>query len=241
MKKIAFCFLTYENISKPELWNNFFFNKNSKCNIYIHNKYPFIDNNYHFEKYCIDNCVETKYAHISLIKATTELFKNAMADSENEYFVLLSESCIPLYNFDYIYNIIQEMNTNIIQSVCNNNMERFNDLTNQNFFNKNNFAKQNACMILNRSTANFFIKNDFTYLFSDNFYAPDEHYFVNLLNKYNIPYVNSNINYSYWEWNHTGRPKTYYQLTYDEIKDVKSNGFLFMRKINKDCILPHYF
>jgi hypothetical protein len=241
MTKIAFCFLTYENVSQPTLWHNFFNNKQDKYNMYIHNKHPFIDNSYHFEHKCIDNCIETKYSHISVVKATLELFKKALLNPENQYFVLLSETCIPLHNFEHIYSRIQAINTNIIQVTQNNNMERFNDLTDPNFFDKNNFAKHNPCLILNRQTAEFFVNNDFTYLFNDNFYAPDEHYFVNLCNKFSIPYINSNINYSHWEWNHEGRPKTYYSITNEEINNIKSNGFLFMRKIAKECNVPLYF
>jgi len=241
MTKVAFCFLTYDNLSQPTLWNNFFSNKQDKYNIYIHNKLPFVDETYHFEKYCIDSCVKTKYAHISVVKATFELFKKALLDPENQYFILLSETCIPLYNFDHIYSRIQEINTNIIQSGYNNSMERFIDLTDENFFDKNNFVKQNPCLILNRQTVEFFINNDFTYLFNDKFYAPDEHYFVNLCNKFNINYVNSNINYANWEFNHQGRPKTYNELTIEEVIHKRTEGFMFMRKISKECIVPWYF
>jgi len=241
MSKIAFCFLTYENFSQPALWNNFFSNKQDKYNIYIHNKLPFIDYVYHNEKYCIDNCIATQYAHISVVKATIELFKKALLDPENKYFVLLSESCIPLYNFDDIYSMIQTKNTNIIDVVNNTNMERFNDLNYDNFFDKNNFAKQKPCTILNRTTAELFAYTDFTYLFNDNFYAPDEHYFINLCNKFSIPYLNSHINYSHWEWNHQGRPKTYNELTIEEVNHLKSQNYMFMRKIGKNCIVPLYF
>jgi hypothetical protein len=241
MTKIAFCFLTYENLSQSTLWNNFFDNKQDKYNIYIHNKLPFVDENYHFEKYCIDNCIETKYAHTSVVKATFELFKKALLDPENEYFILLSETCIPLYNFDHVYNRINAINNNIIPTGNNNNMERFNDLTDDNFFDKNNFKKQSPCMILNRSTTEFFVNNDYTHLFSDNFYAPDEHYFVNLCNKFKIQYVNSEINYAHWECNHEGRPKTYYELSIEEVMSIRTKGFMFMRKISKECDVPWYF
>jgi hypothetical protein len=67
------------------------------------------------------------------------------------------------------------------------------------------------------------------------------HYFINLCNKFNIPYVDANINYSYWEYNNKGRPKLYYNITNEEINAIKSDTFLFMRKIAKECNLPEYF
>lgn len=232
---IAFCFLTYDNLSQPTLWNKFFSNKQDKCNIYIHNKFSFIDDTYHFEKYCIENRIETKYAHILLVKAYIELLKTAFLKHENQYFVFLSGSCIPLYDFDSIYNSIKSRNSNIIDVCYNNNPERFKDLNDANFFDKNIFAKQSQFIILNRRTVEFFINNDFTYLFSDNFYSPEEHFFINLCNKFSIPYVKSVINYSKWELNHQGRPKTYYELTNEEVNQIRSEGYIFMRKISKEC------
>jgi hypothetical protein len=37
--KLAFCFLTINDINNPNIWNNFFID-NSRYNIYIHSKNP---------------------------------------------------------------------------------------------------------------------------------------------------------------------------------------------------------
>lgn len=109
-EKIALCFLTYDNLSQPKLWENFI---NTKYNIYIHNKYKFTGV---FEQYCINNKVETKWGHISLIKATLNLFKEAFQTDENKFFVLLSDKCIPLYNPDVLHKKITEINDNMLNS-----------------------------------------------------------------------------------------------------------------------------
>ena len=136
MSKIALCFLTYENLSQPKLWANIFNNYKDKLNVYIHNKNDFVDNVYGLHKYCIDknNRVETVYARKSLVKASLSLFKEAFIDESNKYFILLSDKCIPLYNFDYIYNKIYEMNSNIIFNRLHENMERYKEITDKNFF-----------------------------------------------------------------------------------------------------------
>ena len=46
---IALCFLTYDNLAQPKIWQHF---DNSQYNIYIHNKNNFTG---YFEKYCIKN------------------------------------------------------------------------------------------------------------------------------------------------------------------------------------------
>ena len=61
MKKIALCFLTYDNLSQPKLWNQF--RLNNKFNIYIHNKTKF-NCKYNFHKYCISKIIKTKWGDI---------------------------------------------------------------------------------------------------------------------------------------------------------------------------------
>lgn len=76
MKKIAFCFLIYDKINLEELWNIFFKNvDNNKYNIYIH--YKTDKPLQYFEKYKLKECIETKYADVSLIHAHNLLLKQA--------------------------------------------------------------------------------------------------------------------------------------------------------------------
>ena len=239
MGKRALCFLTYSNLSQPKLWHKIFNDNKEKLNVYIHNKNEFNDNEFGMHNYCIRNTKSTHYAHISLIKATLQLFKEAFENDENEFFILLSESCIPLYNFQYIYDKIFAINSNIFSSENNNSVERFEYLTDPSFFDRSNFSKQSACLILKRNTLKFFLDNDYTYLFSDTFYAPDEHYFINLCNKFGILYDKRHLNYANWS-SGGARPNTYYHLTNEMISDIitENPSCFFMRKIHKDCVLP---
>lgn len=45
---------------------------------------------------------------MSMCDAERRLVANALLDIKNEWFVLLSESCIPLYNFSFIYHYIRK-------------------------------------------------------------------------------------------------------------------------------------
>lgn len=239
IKKIALCFLTYDNLSQPKLWKNFI---NPKYNIYIHNKYDFTGE---FQKYCIDNKVETKWGNISLIKASLNLFKEAFKNKENKYFILLSDKCIPLYSPDNMYNKIKKLNNNlIITSDLNRN--RYNLLADKTFFNENTFMKQSQWMLLKRKTVKFFINNNYTHIFGDNFDVPDEHYFINIILKFNIPYINKKITYINWKdesdlTKYRKFPKTYSKLTNEDIKNILKTNSLFMRKIGPECTLPSYF
>ena len=74
--KIAFCFLVYDNIVNEELWKIFFDNVNTnKYHIYIH--YKVNKPLKYFNRYKITNCINTKYADISIVHAHNLLFKHA--------------------------------------------------------------------------------------------------------------------------------------------------------------------
>lgn len=250
MKKIALCFLTYKNLTQPKLWADIFNNYKDKLNVYIHNKFDFIDNEYGLHKYCIDknNRVETMHAHKSLVKASLSLFKEAFIDESNDFFILLSDKCIPLYNFDYICNKIYEMNSNVIFNRLRENMERYNYLNDTTFFLEDEFSKDDQWFIIKRNTLKFVLKYDYLHLYSDYFYAVDEHYFGNIFNKFKISYINKQITYVNWKEisdsiYDRNYPKTYELLTNEVVDKIKTDypDCLFMRKISDKCILPSYY
>ena len=112
MSKISLCFLTYGNLSQPKLWNDIIETYKDKYNVYIHNKMDF-KCQYNLNKYIIDNTILTIYGDISLVKATLVLFKEAFNNIENEYFILLSDKCIPIRDMDYIYKYCFDKNSTI--------------------------------------------------------------------------------------------------------------------------------
>jgi hypothetical protein len=246
MVKIALCFLTYENLSKPYLWSSIIENNKEKLTVYIHNKIKFTDEKFKLHKYCIKNTIDTKWGDISLVRASILLFKEAFLNEDNDFFILLSDKCIPLYNFEFIYNTILEKKNNIISSE-HENLNKYN-LTNKEFLHFKHFNRQSQWMVLNRQTVKFFIENDFTNIF-EKIFAPDEHYFISICNKFNITYKNDLITYVNWkdksdEYNiNRGSPKTYIELTKDMCNNIKkqSNNYLFIRKISKNCALDSYY
>lgn len=49
---------------------------------------------------------DVRWGTVTLVDAERRLLGNALLDFSNERFVLLSESCIPIYNFPIIYNYL---------------------------------------------------------------------------------------------------------------------------------------
>ncbi|KAG6538941.1 hypothetical protein ZIOFF_004093 [Zingiber officinale] len=58
--------------------------------------------------------VIVEWGEASMIEAERILLRNAIKDSFNERFLFLSDSCIPLYNFSYIYKYIMSTTTSFI-------------------------------------------------------------------------------------------------------------------------------
>lgn len=112
-KKIAFCFLIYDKINHENLWKAFLKNiDSSKYNIYIHYKenkqLSFFNNNK------LNNTVPTKWCGDSLVEAQLLLLDEAIKDLDNTHFIFVSNSCLPVKSFNYIYN-----NLNIDKSYFN--------------------------------------------------------------------------------------------------------------------------
>ena len=50
--------------------------------------------------------IQTKWCDISIVKVQNLILKNALKDTNNQHFIWLSQACIPLKAFGYIYNYL---------------------------------------------------------------------------------------------------------------------------------------
>ena len=241
---IAFCFLVYDSIIRSELWNMFFKDiDNEKYIVYIHPKNNNICN-YTFNYKIINNKVNTlSKDHITIVKATIQLFKEAYLYNKNiTHFIFLSQSCIPLYNFDTIYEITQKFNNSIISYIDNNKKERYYQLHNniKKHIKYINFVKQQPNMILIKNDVVDLLNNDFTIYFN-NMQCPDEHYFINiLLNVLKKKIIKHQINFCNYDLNKT-QALEFKLIDKILIDKIRSHGFLFMRKLNKDSFIDYNY
>ncbi|KAL2544963.1 Core-2/I-branching beta-1 [Forsythia ovata] len=107
--KIAFMFLTKGPLPLAPLWERFFKGHEGLYSIYFHSLPSFqadFPSSSVFYKRQIPSQV-AEWGKMSMCDAERRLLANALLDISNEWFVLLSESCIPLYNFSIIYNYIK--------------------------------------------------------------------------------------------------------------------------------------
>ncbi|GKU93731.1 hypothetical protein SLEP1_g7300 [Rubroshorea leprosula] len=107
--KIAFLFLTNTDLYFAPLWERFFRNQSkSLYNIYVHADPTVKITRPHggvFDNRFIPNAKRTFRASPTLISATRRLLATALLDDPaNAYFAVLSQYCIPLHSFRYVYH-----------------------------------------------------------------------------------------------------------------------------------------
>ena len=123
-KKIAFCFLIYDKINHENLWNTFLQNiDTTKYNIYIHFKQDKELKLFNDKK--LNKTVPTEWCGESLVEAQLLLLNEAIKDQDNEHFIFISNSCLPVKSFNYIYQKLDSDKSYF--NVASSNITQFNE------------------------------------------------------------------------------------------------------------------
>ncbi|KAG5594320.1 hypothetical protein H5410_035552 [Solanum commersonii] len=104
--KIAFMFLIPGALPFEKLWDRFFQGHEGKFSVYVHASK---DKPVHFSRYFVNREIRSDkvvWGKISMVDAERRLLAYALKETDNQHFVLLSDSCIPLRDFDYVYNYL---------------------------------------------------------------------------------------------------------------------------------------
>ena len=251
-KKIAFCFLIYEEINHEDLWYQFFKNiDKNKYNIYIHYK---VDNPLkYFQSYKLKNTIETCWGCLSIVEAQNLILKEALKDEMNQHFVWLSDSCIPIKSFDYIYNYLDTNKSYFNISPDSQVFPRANNVLK--YINKKKIKKASMPSIINKKHAELFVNNDenISNWFKD-INNVDEIVYITLLyhnNLQNELVLTPNIatgaiiftgwadmsNYKHFDKSKLSKnqPNSYDYICPEELDYLVKSKSLFARKFNKKC------
>lgn len=162
INKLGFCFLIYDKIIHEDLWYEFFKNiDKSKYEIFIYFK---TDSPLkHFEKFklknCLEpksNCVETSWGDYKISLAQNIMMKKGI--NKCSHFILLSGSCIPLKNFDYIYKNLDYNFSYFNKAPDEQSFPRCNHVLN--FIDLKYIKKANNNSIINNKHARIIIDNE---------------------------------------------------------------------------------
>ncbi|XP_020688352.2 glycosyltransferase BC10-like [Dendrobium catenatum] len=137
--------------------------------------------------WALQSSTVTEWGNISLCDAEKRLLANALLDLSNEWFILLSETCIPLYNFSIIYTYLKGSNHSFVESFddpsphargrYNPEMAPLIDIS--------QWRKGSQWFEVDRTVATHMVQDTMYYLAFKVFCKPpcyvDEHYFPTLL------------------------------------------------------------
>ncbi|CAA3026537.1 Glycosyl transferase [Olea europaea subsp. europaea] len=235
--KIAFMFLTRGPLPMAPLWDKFFKENEKLYSIYIHSLpsyHPDFPTSSVFYGRQIPSQV-AEWGRMSMCDGERRLLANALLDISNEWFVLLSEACIPLQNFSIVYRYISRSRFSFIGAFdesgpygrgrYNENMSPEVNLT--------EWRKGSQWFELSRKLAVDIVQDSVYYPKFEQFCRPacyvDEHYFPTMLS-IQSPHLLANRSLTWVDWSRGGaHPATFGKA------DLNEN---FFKKISegKPCI-----
>ncbi|XP_024539060.1 uncharacterized protein LOC9653762 [Selaginella moellendorffii] len=130
--KLAFLFLARNRMPLDFLWQRFFEGaKDHEFSVYIHARPGFVYNKettdcIYFYNRQLPNSILVEWGEASMIEAERLLLAKAFEDSSNERFLLLSESCVPLYSFTFIYEYLMASPKSFVDSFRDRKENRYN-------------------------------------------------------------------------------------------------------------------
>ncbi|XP_066329407.1 glycosyltransferase BC10-like [Miscanthus floridulus] len=116
--KVAFMFLTRGPLPLAPLWERFFRGHEGRYSIYVH-ALPSYHANFTSESVFYRRQIPSKVAEwgqMTMCDAERRLLANALLDISNEWFVLVSESCIPIFDFNTTYRYFQNSNRSFLMA-----------------------------------------------------------------------------------------------------------------------------
>ncbi|XP_011072929.1 uncharacterized protein LOC105158025 [Sesamum indicum] len=250
--KIAFMFLTKGDLPMAPLWERFFKGHEGLYSIYVHSQ-P--SHNITTPKTSVFYrrqipSKEVAWGEFNMVEAERRLLANALLDFANQRFILLSEACIPLFNFNTIYNYLTRSTTSFIESYdqwgpvgrgrYNKNMEPHVTL--------DQWRKGAQWFEVNRELAVEVVSDQKYYNLFKEYCKPecysDEHYLPTFVTM-KFPWMNGNRTLTWVDWSKGGPHPTQFlrsDVTVDRLKRMRTgttclyNGkptnicFLFARK-----------
>lgn len=200
----------------------------------------------------------TEWGKMSMCDAERRLLANALLDISNEYFILLSESCIPLYNFSLIYHYIKKSKYSFVGAFDDPGpygRGRYNDNMAPEV-NIMQWRKGSQWFELNRRLAINIVEDTTFYPKFEQFCKPacyvDEHYFPTMLNIQAASLL-ANRSITWVDWSRGGpHPATFgrsditedfFKRIYDDRNCLYNNQpssvcFLFARKFSPSTLGP---
>ncbi|TQD74800.1 hypothetical protein C1H46_039690 [Malus baccata] len=132
--------------------------------IYIHSAPGFVfdestTRSHFFYGRQLTNSIQVGWGESSMIEAERLLFATALGDPANQRFILLSDSCVPLYNFSYVYSYMMASRRSFVDSFLDVKEGRYNPKMSP-YIPKEKWRKGSQWIALVRSHAEVLVDDD---------------------------------------------------------------------------------
>ncbi|XP_022993729.1 uncharacterized protein LOC111489641 isoform X2 [Cucurbita maxima] len=129
--KIAFLFIARNRLPLDIVWDAFFQEGENKFSIFVHSRPGFLFNkattrSIYFLNRQVNDSIQVDWGKASMVEAERILLRHALTDTSNQRFIFLSDSCIPLYNFNYTYDYVMSTSTSFVDSFADTKEGRYN-------------------------------------------------------------------------------------------------------------------
>ncbi|URE25780.1 KH [Musa troglodytarum] len=259
--KVAFMFMARGPLPLARLWDRFFKGHEGLYSVYLHTipdyKLDASESSAFYGRQIPSE--EVSWGSVTLVDAEKRLLANALLDFSNERFVLLSESCIPVYDFPTVYEYLINSAHSFVESYDENSQQGRGRYSRHMFptIKLHQWRKGSEWFELNRELAVNLVA-DYKYYSIFSKYCkpscyPDEHYIPTFLNMFHGS-LNANRTITWVDWSRGGpHPATYGapNITPDFIQSIRNNGtscmynsrptsvcFLFARKFAPSALDP---
>ncbi|KAJ6791558.1 Uncharacterized protein M6B38_244210 [Iris pallida] len=167
--KIAFLFIARNRLPLDLVWDAFFKGDSdgNRFSIYVHSRPGFVLNGVttrsaFFHNRHVNKSIQVDWGESSMIEAERILIRSALEDSLNERFLFLSDSCIPLYSFSYIYDYIMSTKATFLDSFADTKEGRYNPKMHP-IVPINNWRKGSQWAVLIRKHAEIMVNDDIVF------------------------------------------------------------------------------
>ncbi|XP_021891608.1 uncharacterized protein LOC110809930 [Carica papaya] len=261
LPKMSFMFLTRGPLPMLPLWEKFFKGHEKLFSIYVHAPPGFYlnvsqDSPFYGRQIPSQN---VEWGTATLTDAEKRLLANALLDFSNERFILLSESCIPVYNFPTVYKYLIDSAHSFVESYdepSRYGRGRYNRkmLPDINLY---QWRKGSQWFEMDRRVAIYIVSDTKYYTLFRRYCRPacypDEHYIPTFLNIFHGS-LSANRSVTWVDWSMGGPHPAMYgaeNITEDFIQSIRNNGtqclyneeptslcFLFARKFAPSALAP---
>ncbi len=193
----------------------------------------------------ISERVETEWGKVSLVQASLALLKAALQDADNQWFVLLSDSCAPIKPFRYLQRELKWDGRSRLY------WETYGEVAQRHRIKAQRAEALHSVRpmyvrfhpqwwLLNRDAAEAVCEDDFTEHFQDVF-AADEMYFGTALRMkgYPLDETVARRDITKVDWSHDlgAHPATFKKLTRAQAAEFALSDCFFARKFSPVCNL----